>query len=218
MKIALLGGTGDIGAGLAIRLALLGHEIIVGSRKVEKAKSKCDEYAEIVKSRKENCKFCGMSNEDAADEAEVAFLTIPWKYVFSTIEGLKEHLKGKIVVSPVVPMDKVGKCFLYVPPETGSAAEQVADILKDSRVVAAFQTVPAAKFSDINATFDWDVPVCSDDDEAKKVVMDLVNQIEGLRALDAGPLSVSRMVESITPLLVNLMIRNKMKNLSVKFS
>jgi len=217
MKIALLGGTGDIGAGLALRFALLGHEVIIGSRKVEKASSKCDEYTEIVKSRKEDCKLCGMSNKDAADEAEIAFLTIPWKYVFSTAEALVDHLKDKIVVSPVVQMDKVGKGFLYCPPEKGSAAEQVADILKDSRVVAAFQTVPAAKFCDLDAEFNWDVPVCSDDEDAKKVVIDLANQINGLRALDAGPLSAARMVESITPLLVNIMIRNKLKNLSVKF-
>jgi hypothetical protein len=217
MKIALLGGTGDIGAGLALRLALLGYEVIIGSRKIEKATSKCEEYIKTLENVKRGCTLAGKSNEDAAREADVSILTIPWEHAFSTAESLKESLEGKIVVSPIVPMEKKGGCFQYCPPEAGSAAEEIARILPNSRIVSAFQTVPAAKFCNLDAEFEWDIPVCSDDDEAKKVVMDIINRIDGLRALDAGLLSVSRMVESITPLLVNIMIRNKIKHLSVRF-
>lgn len=217
MRIALIGGTGDIGAGLALRLALLGHEVIIGSRKEDKALEKCEEYREYVLDVKSDCKFVGMSNEDAAKEGEISIITIPWKYVFSTAEELREHLKDKIVVSPIVPMRKEGGYFIYCLPESGSAAEKLASILNHSKVVSAFHTIPADKFFDLNAEFQWDVPVCSDDDGAKLEVMDLVDQIVGLRPLDAGPLIVSRMLEGITPLIVNIMVRNKMKNLGMRF-
>lgn len=217
MKIALLGGTGDIGAGLAMRFAMLGHDVIVGSRKPDKAIEKCDEYTECVKGKKKECKFYGTDNISAAKEADVSILTIPWKYAFETAEKLKDALEGKIVVSPVVPMSKKDGCFMYTPPSNLSAAEEIANILKGSRVVGAFQNVPAAKFSNLDAEIDWDVAVCSDDEEAKKVVIGLIEQLKGLRPLDAGPLSVCKMVEGITPLLVNIMARNKLKSIGVRF-
>lgn len=218
MRITLIGGTGDIGAGLALRLALLGHEVLVGSRKEHKAVEKCEEYQECVLDVKSDCTFVGMCNEDAAREGEISVFTIPWKYVFSTAEEVREDLKDKIVVSPIVPMGKESGCFRYFPPESGSAAEKLASILNHSRVVSAFHTIPADRFFDLNADFEWDIPVCSDDDGAKLEVMDLIDQIDGLRPLDAGPLVVSRMVESLTPLIVNVMVRNKMKDLGIKFS
>lgn len=217
MRIALIGGTGDIGAGLALRLALLGHEVFVGSRKEDKAVEKCEEYNACVLNVKSDCKFIGMCNEDVAKEGEISILTIPWKYVFSTAEELKDQLKDKIVVSPIVPMSKESGCFKYSPPESGSAAEKLASVLYLSRVVSAFHTIPADKFFNLNADFQWDVPVCSDDEGAKLEVMDLIDQIDGLRPLDAGPLTVSRMVEGLTPLIVNIMVRNKMRDLGLRF-
>ncbi|MFP3910143.1 MAG: NADPH-dependent F420 reductase [Halobacteriota archaeon] len=217
MRVALIGGTGDIGAGLALRLAILGHEIYVGSRKEEKAVTKCEEYHECVVDFKSNCTFVGMSNEVAAKEGEISILTIPWKHAFSTAEELQEPLKDKIVVSPIVPMRKEGGCFQFCPPESGSAAEKLASVLNQSIVVSAFHTIPADKFFDLNANFEWDVPVCGDDEGAKLEVMDLIDQIKGLRPLDAGPLTASRMVESITPLIVNIMVRNKLKDLGIRF-
>jgi hypothetical protein len=215
MKIALLGGTGHLGIGLAIRFALLGHEIIVGSRSTEKAKTKADEYNQILKTIGEG-KIVGYENEKAAEMADVSIFTIPWEYAFSTAESLKEVLVDKIVVSPLVPMEKVGKTFIYKRLPEGSAAEKLASIL-DSRVVSAYHNIPAEKFANFNEKFEWDVAVCGDDESAKKKVMDLTNQIEGLKAWDAGPLAVSSMVESITPLLINLMVRNKMRDLGVRF-
>ncbi|MFO7967026.1 MAG: NADPH-dependent F420 reductase [Archaeoglobaceae archaeon] len=218
MRIALIGGTGDIGAGLALRLALLGHEIFVGSRKEEKAVEKCEEYQECVLDVKSDCKFIGMSNKEAAKEGEISVFTIPWKYVFSTAEELRDDLKDKIVVSPIVPMRKESGCFIYCPPESSSAAEKMASVLNRSIVISAFHTIPADKFFDLNADFQWDVPVCGDDEGSKLEVMDLIDQIDGLRPLDAGPLIASRLVESLTPLIVNIMVRNKLKDLGVMFS
>ncbi|RLI81132.1 NADPH-dependent F420 reductase [Archaeoglobales archaeon] len=216
MKIALLGGTGHLGIGLAVRFAILGHDVIVGSRKLEKAKMKAEEYNDILESLGEKARVRGLANEDAAREADVSVFTIPWEHAFSTAEFLKVALKDKIVVSPLVPMEKRGKTFYYTKLPEGSAAEKLASIL-DSKVVSAYQTIPAEKFARFDESFEWDVAVCGDDEEAKKIVIDLTNQIDGLRAFDAGPLAVSSMVESITPLLINIMVRNKMKDLGVKF-
>ncbi len=208
MKIAILGGTGHLGIGLSLRFAILGHKVIVGSRKLEKAEIKAEEYDEILEKAGYKPIIIGLDNENAAEEADISIFTIPWEHAFSTAEALKDVLSGKIVVSPLVPMKKVGKQFIYISLPEGSAAEKLASILKDSKVVSVYHNIPAEKFTDLNAKFDWDVAVCSDDEEAKKIVIDLTNQIEGLRALDAGSLAASRMIESITPLIVNIMIRN----------
>jgi hypothetical protein len=216
MRIALLGGTGHIGAGLAFRLKLADYDVIVGSRKLEKALMKAEEYNRIVEAKGGEANIEGMENSDAAKHADIAILTIPWDKAFLTAEDLKRELKGKIVVSPVVPMQRKDGRFVYTPPPEGSAAEKIASIV-DARVVAAFNNIPAAKFADPEAEFQWDVAVCSDDAEAKKAVMAVINSIEGLRALDAGPLSAARTVEALTPLLINLALKNGMKDLGVRF-
>lgn len=217
MRIALLGGTGQLGVGLAVRFAMLGHNVIVGSRKQEKAEEKAREYNEILTKLGSNSKIIGLENKHAAEKSEISFFTIPWKHAFTTAEQLKDALSGKIVVSPLVPMEKRDGFFIFTPPPEGSAAERLAGILKDSRVVSAFHNVSADKFARFDVKFEWDVAVCSDDEGAKRVVIGLINQIDGLRALDAGPLIVSRMIESITPLLITIAARNGMKDLGVKF-
>ncbi|RLI82025.1 NADPH-dependent F420 reductase [Archaeoglobales archaeon] len=215
-KIALLGGTGHLGIGLAVRFAILGHDVIVGSRKLEKAKMKANEYNQILEKLGEKPTIKGLANEDAAKQADISVFTIPWEHAFATAEFLKQALKDKIVISPLVPMEKRGKTFYYSKLPEGSAAEKLATIL-DSKVISAYQTIPAEKFARLNEKFEWDVAVCGDNDEAKKIVIELTNQIDGLKAYDAGPLAVSSMVESLTPLLINIMLRNKLKDLGVRF-
>lgn len=211
MRVALLGGTGNLGKGLALRLAILGHEIVVGSRKEEKAKSKAEEYRKIAG----EARITGMRNEEAAKSCEVAILTIPWEHAIKMAKELKHILRDKIVVSPLVPVSKGDGGFTY--DSSKSAAEMVAEVLESEKVVSAFHTVPAARFANLDEKFDWDVPVCSDDDASKKVVIKLISEIEGLRPLDAGPLSNSRLVESLTPLILNIMHFNSMGELGVKF-
>lgn len=212
MRIALLGGTGNLGKGLAMRFALLGHEILIGSRREEKANSKADEYRREVGG---GLNIKGMVNEDAAKNCEIAFLTIPWEHAIETARMLRHVLSGKIVVSPLVPMKRSGDIFVYA--SSTSAAEMVASTLQESVVISALHTIPATRFANLRERFDWDVPVCGDDEEAKKLVMDLISQIDGLRALDAGPLSNSRLVESITPLILNLVHKNRIPEAGVKF-
>lgn len=212
MKIALLGGTGNLGKGLAIRLALLGHEIFIGSRREEKALSKADEYRKEVGGK---LKIKGMLNEDAAKNCEIAVLTIPWEHAIETARRLRHVLRNKIVVSPLVPVSKTKDVFVYSSEK--SAAEMVAEVIGSRRVVSALHTIPAARFSSLEERFDWDVPVCGDDEEAKKTVMDLISQIDGLHPLDAGPLSNSKLVESITPLILNIMRYNGVGEIGIKF-
>ncbi len=217
MKVAILGGTGNIGVGLSLRLAVANYSVVVGSRSEDKARKKVEEYNSILNKLGCENRIGFADNSTASKICDITILAIPYKHAFSTAKSLREELEGKIVVSPVVPMKKEGNTFVYDPPEEGSAAEKIASILDCSKVVSAFQTVPAKKFSNMNSKFDWDVPVCGDDEKAKKTVMDLVNSIDGLRALNAGPLKSSRLIESITPLLINLAIKNGIYDLSIKF-
>ncbi len=212
MKIALLGGTGNLGKGLAIRLARLGHEVIVGSRREDKATRKAKEYLEEAGKGR----IYGLVNEEASRKCEVAFFTIPWEHAIETAKLLQEPLSGRIVVSPLVPVKKVGETYIYAV-ENISAAELIASVLEESAVVSALHTIPARRFANLNEIFDWDVPVCGDDDKAKRVVMNLLGEIDGLRPLDAGPLSASRLIEGMTPLILNIMVRHRLHELGVKF-
>jgi len=216
MKIAILGGTGSIGGGLALRWAL-NHDIIIGSRKYEKAELTADKYRTVMKeSAGKSCSIYGCLNADAVNDADVIVLSVPYDHVVSTLESIKPNLKEQIFISIVVPMEKVG-FFKYAPPACGSAAVEIKSMLpKGVKLVSAFHNVSAKKLYDTNDELDMDVFICGDDDEANLVVCKLVKDIHKLRPLIAGPLEVSSMVESLTPLLVNLAIYNKMKHLGIK--
>jgi len=219
MKIAILGGTGDQGFGLALRLAK-NNKIIIGSRKKEKAEEAAKRAKEILKQRGIEADIIGLDNKDAAKEGDVVILSIPYEYTLSTIKQLKEELNGKVVVSIGVPLataigDKPTR--LLFPPD-GSVAEMVQNVLKDSKVVSAFQNVCHAVLEDLDNPVDCDILVCGNDEEAKKVVMDLANQIEGVRAIDCGNLEKSRIIEAITPLLIALNIKYKSKGTGIRIT
>ncbi len=211
MKIALLGGTGNLGKGLALRLASLGYEVIIGSRKPEKAEKKAREYLGIV-----GGDIVGTDNYSAAKACDIAVFTIPWEHAFSTAETLKVPLKDKVVVSPLVPMKNDGGVFVYIRPAEGSAAEKLAKVLDGSYIIAAFHTLPAGRFARIEEKLEWDVPVCGDDAGAKEKIKGIARKM-GLRPLDAGPLSNAYLLESLTPLILNIMARNEVGELGVKF-
>jgi len=219
MKIAILGGTGDQGFGLALRLAK-NNKIIIGSRKKEKAEEAAKKAKEILKQRGIEADIIGLENKDAAKEGDVVILSLPYEYTLSTIKQLKEELKGKIVVSIGVPLataigDKPTR--LLFPPD-GSVAEMVLNVLKESKVVSAFQNVCHAVLEDLDNPVDCDILVCGNDEEAKKVVIDLANQIDGVRAIDCGNLEKSRIIEAITPLLIGLNIKYKSKGTGIRIT
>lgn len=217
MKIAVLGGTGNLGVGLSLRFAILGYDVIVGSRSEEKAKLKAEEYLKILFEHGYTGKIVGATNVEASRQCDLAVITVPYEQAFKLAENLRNELKDKIVVSPLVPMKKDGKFFRYVELSEGSAGEKIAGILRESKIVSAYHNIPANRFSDLSSNFEWDVLVCGDDFESKKTVIEITNEIKGLRALDCGDLRNSRIVESLTVLILNVMITNKMKDLGVKF-
>ena len=217
MKIALIGGTGNIGQGLAFRLKLASFDVIIGSRSAEKAESKAEYFNSLVERLGGKGDIRGMVNEEASSNADVAIITIPWQHAFDTAERLKDNLAGKIVVSPVVPMVAEDGVLRYVQPEEGSAGLQLARILDKSMVVVAFNNIPARRFANPEEKFRWDIAVCGDNQEAKRTVMEIVNRIEGLKAYDAGELKNSKTIEALTPLLINIARKNRTKELGVRF-
>jgi 8-hydroxy-5-deazaflavin:NADPH oxidoreductase len=217
MKIALLGGTGDIAEGLVLRWSKAGHEIFIGSRSEEKAQTITDEYKEKLASLGIEGQISGMTNADAAKAAEVVIISIPPEYAAATISQIKDSFTDQIVVTPVVSMERhEDKSFVYNPPPQGSSALEIKEVLPETvRLVSAYHNLPAKELSKVEEDLDYDVVICGDDEEAKAVVTKLTEDMPTMRVLDAGPLKLSAMIEAITPLIVNLNIKHK-KHFSVK--
>jgi 8-hydroxy-5-deazaflavin:NADPH oxidoreductase len=214
MKIGIIGGTGDIGEGMSRRLSPL-HDVVLGSREAEKAVATSTCTVDLLKGRGVSCSCKGVCNQDAIGGVDVVILAVPFAHLENTLKGLT-GFEGKIVVSPVNPMEK-RDFFTFVPPPEGSAALLVKKLLPGARVVTAFNTIAANRWKAIDEEIDVAVPVCSDDQEAKRVVIDIANGISKIKAYDAGPLPVSAMVESLTPLLLNIARYNKMKDVGIRF-
>lgn len=218
MKIALLGGTGDIAEGLVLRWSKAGHEIFIGSRSDEKAKGIAAEYVEKLKGLGIEPRIHGMPNADAAKQAEVVIISIPPEHAAATVAQIKDSFTDQVVVTPVVSMKREGKAFIFNPPAQGSSALEIREALpQTAKLVSAYHNLPAKELSEIDRTLDYDVVICGDDDGAKEVVKKLTEDMPNLRVLDAGSLDVSSMIESMTPLIVNLNVRYKPQHFSVKF-
>ncbi len=217
MKIAILGGTGSIGEGFALRWAEK-HEILICSREAERAISAAGEYTEALLNKGLICcGIAGCTNEVGIKDVDVIVLSVPYQGVIQLLETLSPYFKDQIVISLVVPMKK-NKWFEYTPPKQGSAALEIQDVLpKSVKVVSAYHNVSAKKLANLDMTLYYDVVVCGDNEEAKKVVMELTKEIKNLRPLDGGGLDSSYMIESLTPFLINLAMRNKLSDLGVKF-
>jgi len=220
MQIALLGGTGDIGEGLALRIARdSGHDVVVGSRDAEKAETTATAYTETLADHGSSAAVDGMENPAAAAGADIAVAAVPAYYLSDTIEAVAEELDGTVLVSPAVGMQRDEAGLHYNPPGVGSVTELAAKAAPDDvPVVGAFHNLAAAKLSDLDADIDWDVPVVGDDGDATATIHGLVEEIDGLRPLSAGGLANASEVESLTPLLINLAANNDgMHDLGVKF-
>jgi 8-hydroxy-5-deazaflavin:NADPH oxidoreductase len=200
VKIAILGGTGDEGLGLAIRYAAAGEEIIIGSRSAERAETAAHQVREKVPFGH----VSGLPNDAAAEAADMVFVSVPYGGLRDTITALAPLLSGKILVSLVVPLQfgKGGPHAVLV--EEGSAAEQAQACAPDARVVGAFQNLSAHELMEPDKDLGCDVIVCSNDKEARQDVMALAEKLTGVRAVDGGPLACSRYVEDLTALLIRL--------------
>jgi NADPH-dependent F420 reductase len=205
--LAFLGGTGDQGRGLARRLALAGHPVVLGSRSVERAQAAADTVREGLPP---GADVRGDTNDAAAAAADLVVVAVPYEGHAALLEAVAAQLAGKIVVDCVNPLgfDKSGAFALDVP--EGSAAEQAAALLPDSTVVAAFHHVSAVLLLDPEvASMDTDVLVLGDDRAATDQVQDLVAEIPGMRGIYAGRLRNARQVEALTANLISVNRRYK---------
>ncbi|MFP3190661.1 MAG: NADPH-dependent F420 reductase [Thermoproteota archaeon] len=225
MKIALLGGTGDLGTGLAIRWGRY-HEVIVGSRFEEKAKADAQEYAlKAASSYLEEVKgkIIGMKNEDAVKYADVIVICIPAIYINDTLNSIKNNFDpNKLVISPVVPLRKANRHFVYDPSivtkNAKSAAEAIANILKAENIVSALHTIPANKLADPYSRLNYDVPFCASNENSKNLFVQLAKDLSPhLNCLHVGGIELSSLIESITVTIINISINTRKWNLAIKF-
>ncbi len=206
--IAILGGTGDQGFGLALRFAKAGRKVLIGSRQADRAVKAAEEIRALVPT----ADVAGFDNPTATTQAEIVVLSLPFEHMATTIKGLKESLKpGQIFLSMVVPLASSigGAASQMLQVWQGSAAELAESLLpKDVSVVSAFQNVSATHLRDLEHEVDADV-IVSGGKDARAVVMELCKLVPGVRAIDGGPLSNARIVESLTALMIGINIRYK---------
>jgi len=213
VRIAILGGTGKEGAGLGLRWAQAGHEIVIGSRDAERAAAKAGELA----AQAPGARVEGMSNRDAAAAADVVILALPAAGLQQTLPEVKDGCRGKVVVSAVVPLT-FGGGRLFTPPPQGSSAEEAQEILgPETRLVAAFHHIAAHELSATDHTIACDLLLCGGDAEAKKTVAELGASM-GLRAIDVGPLTNAGPVEGLTAVLATVNRRYKLKNSGIQIT
>ena len=212
MKIAILGGTGEQGPGLALRWALAGEEVVIGSRQKEKGERVAAELnAELGRDL-----LRGTDNVEAAAAADVVFITVPYSAHVKTLETVRAQVQGKIFVDVSVPLDP-DNARRVVMPEAGSATEEAKQILGDGvQVVCALQNISAHLLRDANATIDCDVLLCGDKD-ARPVVVELVRKL-GINPIDVGPLAAASLIEPITALLIRLNIKNKVHSAGIRIT
>jgi 8-hydroxy-5-deazaflavin:NADPH oxidoreductase len=207
--IPIVGGTGALGAGLALRWAEAGRPVAIGSRSTERAEEAAAKLREAVP----GAEVEGLLNEEAAKRAEIVFLTVPFRAQSENLNNLGEALRpGQILVDCTVPLAAAvsGKATRSLGVWQGSAAQQAQEMVPDGvTVVAALHTVGAPSLADPGEALDEDVLICGDRKADKARVARLIELIPGLRAVNAGPLETARIVEQLTPLLISVNVRYK---------
>lgn len=202
-KIAILGGTGALGTGLARRWAEAGFSVIIGSRSQENAQTAVDDLKAVMSERGvSSVNVSAADNLSAAQAASVVVLTVPYAHHRSSLEGVKPALEGKILIDVTVPLrpPKVGTVQL---PEAGSAAQEAQNFLGESvKVVSAFQNVAAHHLQEGHG-IDCDVLVAGDDKDARDQVIKLV-EAAGMRGFSAGPVANSAAAEALTSVLIQI--------------
>jgi NADPH-dependent F420 reductase len=221
MDIALLGGTGDIGEGLALRWAHdTDHEVVVGSRDAERARAAADEYEERLADHGVTATVDSGANPDAAARADLVVCAVPAYHLTDTIESVADGLdEGDVLVSPAVGMKGDEDGLHYNRPSAGSVLALAAGAAPDRvSVVGAFHNLAAGRLADLDVDLGVDTPVLGDDEAAVETVVGVAEDIGGLRALPAGPAANAPEVESLTPLLINLARYNDdMHDVGIRF-
>ncbi len=206
--IPIVGGTGALGFGLALRLAAAGRRVVIGSRDAGRA----EEAAARVRDRVAGAEVEGAQNPEASKRGPIVFLAVPFRAQSENLTNLKGALtEGQILVDATAPLAAAvsGKATRLLGVPQGSAAEQAQEMVPEGvTVVSALHTVSATKLNDLDARLDEDVLVTGNPKEAKRRVAELIALVPGLRPVNAGALEAARLVEGLTPLLISVNIRN----------
>ena len=207
--VPIIGGTGALGYGLALRWARAGREIVIGSRKPERA----EEAAAKISGEVDGAKVEGLENGEAAKRGPIVFLTVPFRAQSETLNNLREALtEGQILVDCTVPLAAAisGKATRTIGVWQGSAAQQAQEMVPEGvTVIAALHTVSAPVLNEAGHELGEDVLVCGERKDDKARVAALIELIPGLRAVNAGALEMARIVEQLTPLLISINSRYK---------
>lgn len=206
MRVGIIGGTGPAGSGLGLRLGVGGHDVVLGSRSHDRAQEIVRDL--IAPWTGYTCSITGGNNAEAA-ACELVVVATPWDSAATTAGEHSEALSGKIVITMANALVRVGKEFEPLIPPRGSIAGHVQAALPQSKVVAAFQHLPAKELANLEHKVDSDVLICSDYPEAIEVVCDLVMSIPGCRPLNTGGLSNALALEAFTAVLLQLNVRYK---------
>ena len=217
--IAVIGGTGDQGFGIVLRLARAGEKVVIGSRLQQKAEDAAKRACGILG---EDCPVSGMENPKAAAAADIIIMSVPFAAHVDMIKSIVGNITPEdLFIDVVVPLSTAvgGGATTSLGVWEGSAAQQAVKLLPPkTKVASAFHNVVAEALQDLNRKVDCDVIVCSDSQDTRKVVMELVNEVPGIRAVDGGRLENSRIVEQFTALLIGINIRYKVKDAGIRIT
>jgi 8-hydroxy-5-deazaflavin:NADPH oxidoreductase len=209
--VAIVGATGALGFGLALRLGNAGVPVVIGSRDAGRAA----EAAERATKQLPDATFTGLENAEAVRQAELVILSVPFRNQSENLTNLGNALQpGQLLVDATVPLAAAvsGKATRTLGVWQGSAAQQAAEMVPDGvRVVSAFHSVSAALLSDLDHQLDEDVLICGDRREDKQQLAELIGLIPGLRGVDCGRLEMARITEQLTPLIISINVRNKVR-------
>jgi len=217
INVAVVGGTGAEGSGLALRFAKAGARVFLGSRDLEKAQ----DAARRTSAQANTAEVTGHTNKDAVAAAGIVVLTVPLSAQVETLKSIRGSLApGAILVDATVPLEVAigGRVSRTVALWDGSAAQQAARLLPGVPVVSAFHALSAAALAKLDHPLDCDTLICGDSAEAKAVVAQLAAMIPGVRAVDAGPLDNARLLESAAALLISLNLRHKVKGSGMRIT
>lgn len=221
MKVGIIGGTGSMGRGFALRWCKK-HDILVGSRDAKRAEDSAKEYSELAKETFGQIQgsISGNDNLSVAKQSDVLILSIPYENIDTLCPQILPEVRDScVVVSPIVPMTKTDVGFEFIPIKDNKpfSYQLVAKHMNDkTKLVSAFHVISEKKLADPKMQLDYDIFVCGDDKKAVETVNGLINEIDGLRPIYLGPGILSYMAEVSTPLLLNAMIQNKIRNPGIK--
>ena len=228
-KIAVIGGTGDLGFGLAVRWARAGMPVVIGSRDEKKAQDAAERAKSLLcagvlpglSAGVSDIYIGGFENAAAAAQATIVVLAVPFPAQAGILKSIRGSLQNAILVDTTVPLAATvgGRPTRLVGVWQGSAAEQARELVPDKiPVLAAFHNLSAEALQDLSAALDCDVLVCGDDEPAKQTLFPLIQLIDGLRPVDAGPLEMARITEAMTALLISVNRRYRVHHSGIRIT